>query len=299
MGLFSKAAALAGLVKSTKLFNALERPGGYTGPEWDSILFQLNEGNQQLVDAMSHGSISSNWEHGGILEPHVGRNYLAPYTTKTSRSPTEVAIEMSNDPMKSMVYHSHPHDLIAETGEHLPPALSIGDLEYALNKERGITSLDPQGGMAWAIRDDAAPKVDRETWAKIRNDAQLAAASVFPDTQGWTRHGVVARDRSRFDPEFDASDQYLAATLGMGQALKNRGVLSHFGRAPGTEAQQAGAALLEPAVKSATAAAEDTIARWLKERGYSDGVIKSIIGSMLASGTLLTAANDLMSQQEA
>ncbi len=287
MGIFNKLLAMEGLARSMKMFGALDRPAGYTASEWADILQNLERGNNDLIGAMNHGSLSSNWEHGGIVEPGVQFNPLK--TTRTSRDPTSVDVGKSLDPMKAVVYHSHPSQVIAETGEWMPPILSTGDLGYALNDDRAITSLDPQGGMAWAIRNQAAPKVDRVTWDRILQDAELAAKNASPDLQEWTRTSVLDLG----NPPVTMDDSLLAGTMGIGHALKNRGVLSHFGNEPGNELQQAGAAILKPATQAATSAAEDTIARWLKARGYSDGVIKSVIASLTATGSLISAVKSV------
>ena len=296
MGLFNRVLADAGVERGMGLLKQMKPPRGMSKAEWQVVRDKMAKGNIELVDAMNFGGPSSNWEHGGIATPE---DVL---TTVTSSDPTSVSVPRPTDFDKSVIYHSHPHTLDADSGEQFPAALSLGDLGVILQSHRGITSLDPVGGFAYAIRNEKIPKIEQETWERMLTNAREATkTNLSGATPNWIRSGVVAsgRPRSRFDPPTDATSDTLAATLGVGRALNRANVLTEFGSLPVGEAQIAGAAMLEPAVEASAQAAEEIVSNWLKMSGYDSGTIKGIIAALVSSGGLLAAASEIEAEAEA
>jgi len=297
MGLFNRLIADAGVERGVGLLKQMKPPKGIDDVEWQVIRDKLGKGNTELVDAMSFGGPSSNWEHGGIATPTDALK------TITDRDPTSVNPPISANPDKSIIYHSHPHTLDAESGEQFPAALSLGDLGVLLKgsggakADRGITSLDPLGGFAYAIRNEKLPNIKPVTWHQMQIDARAAAMKSLSEASSpnWMRSGVEAsgRPRSRFDPPTDATSDALAATLGVGRALNRANVLTEFGNLPAGEAQLAGAAMLEPAVEASAQAAEEIVSNWLKMSGYDSGTIKAIIAALVSSGGLMAAVSEI------
>lgn len=291
MGLFNKLVALANLDKSMGVFAALKRPEGYAPSEWRKVLSGLDAGNRDLVDAMNHGGLSSNWEYGGVVEPRIPS---AMRLTTTSQNSNSVGLPMPRDEMTAFAYHSHPHVIRSLEGEELPVSLSFADMKAVANHDRGITALDPRGNMAWAIRNQNAPKVPNDVWSDIVDKTRLATGtSSRPEDQNWAVHRIV----EAVDPKPSTDDGHLAATLGFSEAMRNRGMFSHVGRGEMVPDEREALYMLAPKIEAATAVAEDSIARWLKSRGYTDGVVRGIIASLAASGGLMEAYRSI--EQEA
>jgi hypothetical protein len=290
MGLFNRLIADAGVERGMGLLGRMKPPSGISDEEWRIIREKMATGNKELVDAMAFGGPSSNWEHGGIATP------MDDLKTVTDRDPTSVNTPHPTDRQKSFVYHSHPHTLNAESGEQFPAALSLGDIGSTLRNDRGITSLDPLGGFAYAIRNEKTPNIKLPLWHQMQIDARSAATKNLSEASSpnWIRSGVEesGRPRSQFDPPTDATSAELAATLGVGRALNRANVLTEFGSLPVGEAQIAGAAMLEPAVEASAQAAQEIVSNWLKMNGFSSGEIRSALAT-LGTGGILTMASQI------
>lgn len=292
MALLDRVLLRGGLERARRLLSEMTTPSGLAGDEWEAIQRGLNRGNEELAQAMSHGSPSSNWEWGGRVNPSRTTQ------TVTSGNASEVGIPKLTDadPMNGFVYHSHPVTLVDRHGGEFPDAmLSLGDLSMLTGrKTRGVMAIDPSGGIGLGVGNMRAPALENSTLGLAAEDAVFAAHPHLPGYENyWPRRVVDMPTR----PD-RLNENVLSPTIGMGRALKNTGVLEHYSLQPGTEAQAARLAEYEPAIEAATSAAEDVLRRWLRNNGYPDGQVRAIIGSLIASGSLVAVASNIANREE-
>lgn len=294
MGLFNKALMNRGISRAMQLLNSIPPPKALTDEEWLAIRNNLKGGYGDLVTEVNRGSTSANWEHGGVVSPIDG--------PRTSTSMSENSINFPFLPngerytrLKGFSYHTHPGHLFDnDTGTPLVAGnLSVTDL---LSPLRGVSALDTHGGFGYAINNPAAPEFNDILWQDIRQAATKAASKHLPGKE-WTLQRSVPLGWAGDSLPYPHEDS-LPISRGLGQAMKNTGVLEQYGRIPGTRAAARGESFFDKSAEAATKAAEQIIREVLRGKGYKGGQVEAIIASLTASGSLLAVASSIANREE-
>lgn len=298
MPLLSKALINANMRKIIAELAGLSRPTGMSKVEWRGVQGSLERGNRSLLDIMHRADDSSDWEWGGLAKPE------GETIPQTSMSPVMVHLSPHtpfNRQGLNVVYHSHPSWLSnTATNEHVAPgSLSALDLSTTWrnkNQLRGVTAVDPDGGFGYAFMNPQAPPAPNNlSWQQLKDQAKRAAEPFSTQRDIYEIQPVTGSHSGVSLPSIQ--EDSLAMERGLGEAMRRTGILEHYGRMPGSPAAASGEAKIAPAVSAAADAAEEYLSNWLRSQGYSDGKVRAIIGSLIASGSLVAAASHLANRE--
>lgn len=262
----------------------IARPSYADDEAWRAIRTNLHRGNLKLASIMGEGGAPSEWEWGGYATPH------GVTSARTGRAWDSVDPgPLPPQPPLAVAYHSHPTPMRrADDGRRAalsepsraPNALSVGDLAFALQNElMGITSLESAGGLGYAIRAKGAPRIPYYVLHDAEQEAMEAARPLG--------RGLVYKYAP--DPFILNRESFLAASLGLGQALKRRGAFEQYGYAPSEPGQRRlyyfdWAPAIRAAEPAALAALNDYLGKGALAALLSAGLLPAMMKSRRGGG---------------
>ena len=297
---------------SRPVIEVLERikPRNTRDADWADQSRYLIEGNEQLAELLASDDLApafvrgsgnhpkAHWrrgynEHGGTATPWS--RPAEPYTSweQYAMTPKDVA-------PGGIFYHSHPGAVERIGGGYVNNSRVDGPLKIGVGLSApdymwmignadpvGITSLDPHGGLGYAIKNPNAPS---RIWEKIQSMPKPETTQLYKSLGD-----DVVDELGDLTGSAGWSDQVSISPLGMmdivtsegiGRALKKVGVLDHQGYEPGSDAARRGAELMEPAIQTAEDFAVERIAGYLRKMGFTSGKISAIIAAAVSSGSV-------------
>lgn len=244
----------------------ISKPDDYTDDEWSNITRALDFAHQQLTHRMSRKNAAAGWEYAGLSRPSGENTKL--YTDAKPFSVSRIPGQGPEEFVKSIAHHSHPHIVEIKQAAHtlkMPVPLSRADL---IPREgfRGITSVEPEGGMGWAIhgrtgRGGMKSQPPKEIRLMAGRHAEEAAR------RAGATHEVPLSMLGNVPEEYDGniSSAHSAAALASGLAMKRLGQLERFGYRAGTPEQKEMLRTLMKPTGAAMHAYLDTVEPWAKD----------------------------------
>ena len=260
--------------------------------DWNDIADNLILGNERLADKIdSVQSVADDPLAARLLSGGRPENYFewgGVATDKTSDEPytSFKAGSITPQPFKQgsgVFFHTHPSKIKTGSGAKVGSWLSENDLDWAIMNDMGITSLDRAGGLGMAL---VNPKSQLDMAIARRLNKNLLGDTVRPQIKEAGSPGDLFMTSPAYGGATDIFPaEEIAAVRGVGQALKNANILTHYSYTPGPMGG-AGEKAMAPMVEASRKLAEMFIRPYLAARGFKDGKIDLIIAAAVSSGSV-------------
>ena len=263
--------------------------------EWKDVADNLILGNERLLDKIDSKLPSAgdpvaaqynrrngrpeNWfEWGGVA---TGTTSDEPYTSFHGGKIVPRPFKQGS----GVFFHTHPNRIKSPGGANVGSWLSDGDLDWAITSDMGITSLDQHGGLGMAL---VNPKAEADMAIARKLTDALLGGDVRPKIKeaGGPRNLFATSPFSGAQTEIWEPEE-LAAPRGIGLALKDANILTHYSYTPqGMSKNYEGERVMAPMIEASRKLAEMFIRPYLAARGFKDGKIDLIIAAAVSSGSV-------------